>query len=285
MTRTARAAKLNAHIPEPIVEIHPVDAMNWQLEAGALAKLCSEWGEMLARVVISEEQRPGSVFVPIHWNEQFASMARVDALVAPECDPISGQPESKHTPVSIQAYQPVWHGFILSRNPISVQDSHYWVKIKGADFWRYEIAGETAISDPVAWAEQHLGKDGEWLDFIDEKAGRYRAGIIEEDRLQSVLFIAPTHDLPARSWLSQLFVTEHLSDEERYSLLVGQPGQGQQDCGAVICSCFGVGENTLIDAIRSGDATTIEQIGQKLKAGTNCGSCIPELKKLLVARD
>jgi assimilatory nitrate reductase catalytic subunit len=283
MTRTARAVRLNAHIPEPIVQIHPVDAMNWNLIDGGLAKITSEWGQMIVRVIITDDQRPGSLFVPIHWSNQFASLARVDALVAAVVDPISGQPELKHAPVMIRPYQPVWYGFILSRRPIAVQDANYWVKVKGGQFWRYEIAGEQPITNLVSWAQQHLGTDGEWLDFIDEKAGRYRAGIIVRNRLEGVVFIAPSHDLPARSWLSQLFASTSLSDEERYSLLVGQPGKGQKDCGAIVCSCFGVGENTLKEAITSGHVKSVDEIGSKLNAGTNCGSCIPELKKLLTS--
>lgn len=281
MTRTGRAVRLNAHIPEPMVQIHPVDAQNWDLVDGALAQVSSELGKMIVRVVITDEQRPGSVFVPIHWSDQFASMARVDALVAAVIDPISGQPESKHTPVKIRPYKPVWHGFILSRHPISVKDANYWVKVRGTQFWRYEVAGEQDMEHPDVWAQKHLGTKGEWIDFIDKKAGRYRAGIIVGNRLEGVVFIAPDHDLPARSWLSQLFTSPSLTDEERYSLLVGQPGKGQKDCGAIVCSCFGVGENTLKDAIASGQIHSVDDIGSKLNAGTNCGSCIPELKKLL----
>ncbi|MTI64437.1 nitrate reductase [Methylophaga sp.] len=281
MTRTGRAVRLNAHIPEPAVQIHPIDAQNWDLVDGALAEVISQWGKMIVRVVFTDEQRPGSVFVPIHWSNQFASMARVDALVAAVYDPISGQPESKHTPVRIRPYQPIWHGFILSRRPISVKDANYWVKVRGAQFWRYEIAGEKTISQPHLWAQEHLGTEGEWLDFIDKKAGRYRAGKIVGNKLEGVVFIAPSHELPARSWLSQLFTSTSLSDTERYSLLVGQPGKGQKDCGAIVCSCFGVGENTLKDAISAGHVHNVDEIGTKLNAGTNCGSCVPELKKLL----
>lgn len=283
MTRTARAARLNAHISEPIVQIHPLDARNLGITDDTLAKLSSRWGQMLARVMFSDEQRPGSVFVPMHWNAQFASQSRVDALVAPVTDPISGQPESKHTPVNIAPYQARWHGFVLSRAPLDLADNDYWVKIKGEQFWRYELAGEKALADPAQWAHTQLAElsDGEWLEFSDLNAGRYRAGIIHNEQLSAVVFIAPSHDLPARSWLSQLFAESRLSDEQRYSLLVGRPGKGQADCGAIVCACFGVGENTLKEAIAKGEVASVEQIGDKLKAGTNCGSCIPELKKML----
>jgi assimilatory nitrate reductase catalytic subunit len=283
MTRTARAPRLNAHIAEPTVEIHPNDAHEQRLSDGCLAKITSHWGEMLVRVSISTEQRSGSLFVPMHWNAQFASQARVDALVAAVTDPLSGQPESKHTPVKIERYKPQWHGFILSHQPLNIQASDYWVAIKGQQFWRYELAGEKALNSPAAWARNQLSKlgNGEWLEFSDLNAGRYRSAIIDDGKLKAVIFIAPNHDLPARSWLSQLFSEEALTDEQRYSLLVGKPGEGQADCGEIVCACFGVGENTLKEHISRGDVSTVEQIGNKLRAGTNCGSCIPELKKLL----
>jgi assimilatory nitrate reductase catalytic subunit len=50
----------------------------------------------------------------------------------------------------------------------------------------------------------------------------------------------------------------------------------------VVCACFGVGENTLKQAVAQG-ANSVEALGARLRAGANCGSCIPELKKLLAA--
>jgi assimilatory nitrate reductase catalytic subunit len=64
------------------------------------------------------------------------------------------------------------------------------------------------------------------------------------------------------------------------SLLAGVPPKGEVDCGKAVCSCFGVGENTIKQAIRKG-ANSVEAIGKALNAGTNCGSCIPEIRALL----
>jgi len=283
MTRTARSARLNAHISEPILQIHPADAKVYNLIEGSLARLDSLWGNMLARVVITEEQRVGSVFVPMHWNDFFASKGRVNALVNPVVDPISGQPESKHTPIKVIPYQPVWYGFMLSRTPLIPNNSEYWVKIKGDQFWRYELAGETTIEDLSYWAKNQLGKEGEWLEFSDQSEKRFRAGKIINNKLESIIFISAKHDLPARSWLSQLFSEQELSDEMRMSLLAGKPGAGLPDTGPIVCACFGIGENTIKEAISSGSAKTVDEIGSLLKAGTNCGSCIPELKKIISA--
>ncbi|MGK3862479.1 (2Fe-2S)-binding protein, partial [Enterococcus faecium] len=50
--------------------------------------------------------------------------------------------------------------------------------------------------------------------------------------------------------------------------------------GPIVCACFGVGRNTICDSIAAG-ARTAADIGSELKAGTNCGSCIPEMKRLI----
>tara|TARA_R110001583_G_scaffold41891_1_gene133133 strand:- start:27862 stop:30516 length:2655 start_codon:yes stop_codon:yes gene_type:complete len=283
MTRTARSAKLNGHIAEPFVDIHPSDAEKWSVKARDLAKIESRWGTVLARVQITDNQRVGNIFVPMHWTQQNSSHSRVDVVVNPAVDPISGQPESKHTPVKISPYLAVWHGFILSRRRLKLSNNDYCVSVKGEQFWRYELAGESKIEEYSAWAKQQLGdeaEEGDWLEFADLKAQRFRAGIIKNNQLDAVVFVAPNHDLPARTWLSNLFTESPLTDEARSNLLAGKPGADQPDVGPLVCACFGVGENTIKDAISCGAAKSVEDIGKQVKAGTNCGSCIPELKKL-----
>ncbi len=84
----------------------------------------------------------------------------------------------------------------------------------------------------------------------------------------------------AVGWLDCLPFKE-LGPTERASLLAGRPGGGQRDGGRIVCACFGVGLNTLTAAIREQGLTTPEAIGATLKAGTNCGSCVPELRQLI----
>lgn len=280
MTRTARSTKLNGHISEPFVDIHPVDAEKWSVENDGLAKIESRWGTALARVQITKAQRVGNIFVPMHWTQQNSSLSRVDAVVNPEVDPVSGQPELKHTPVKISPYQAVWYGFILSKTRLNLSENDYCVSVNGEQFWRYELAGESQIGDYSTWAKQRLGEEGEWLEYADIKAERFRAGIIKNNQLDAVVFLAATHQLPTRTWLSKLFTESPLSDEARSNLLAGKPGADQPDVGPLVCACFGIGENTIKDTISCGAAKSVEDIGKQLKAGTNCGSCIPEIKKL-----
>ncbi len=281
MTRTARSPKLNNHTAEPMVELHASDAKALKLTQGMLAKVNSARGEVIVRVAISDGQQRGQVFMPIHWNQQFASNARVDSLIHASVDPISGQPEFKQTPVDITSYHAAWHGFILSRTALIPPTHSYWVAIKGQQFWRYELAGETALSDIHEWMAQQLGEQGDCIQFEDASLGVYRSAKLVSNRLSWVAFISRSQALPTRSWLSQLFLEEKISDEVRIGLLAARPGVALPDVGPMVCACFGVGENTIMDAIRDQQATTVEQVGQCLKAGTNCGSCIPEIKKLL----
>ena len=283
MTRTGKTARLTGHIPEPYVEIHPVDALACGVSENALARVHSRWGEIIVRVRTSADQQPGSVFAPMHWGSPLAPRGRVNAAVNPVVDPVSGQPESKHTPVRVQAYRLRWHGFLLSREAIEPPAVEYRVSVRGRECWRYELAGETAVDDWPLWARGLLGDQPgwEWLEFADAGTGRYRGAVLVEGRLRACLFIAPGHELPPRGWLAGLFAMLELGPAERASLLAGRPGGGQRDCGRIVCACFGVGLNTLTAAIRERGLATPEAIGATLKAGTNCGSCVPELRQLI----
>jgi assimilatory nitrate reductase catalytic subunit len=64
------------------------------------------------------------------------------------------------------------------------------------------------------------------------------------------------------------------------SLLTGQPLEAGEDIGPIVCSCFGIGQRQISAEINKG-ARNVEAIGQRLKAGTNCGACKPEIGKLL----
>ena len=285
MTRTGKVPRLNAHLFEPFVQVQPVDAS--QLQDNGLARLTSRHGSMLARVQISADQRPGSVFVPMHWNDVFAKSARVDALVAPITDPISGQPESKHTPVRVEPYQPAWQGFVLSRARLELPDTCYCACSRGAAYWRHEIAGEALPQDWRDWVETASGGaasggTGELIEYRDAAMGRYRAASIHEGRLEAVFFIAADHQLPEREWLASLFNREQLEPAELTGLLAARPPFGAAaDTGRVVCACFSVGEKTILNAIRTQGLENVEALGQCLKAGTGCGSCVPELRRLL----
>lgn len=282
MTRTGKVPRLNAHRFEPFVQIHASDAQHNQLQDGGLARLQSRHGTMLARIQVSEDQRSGSLFVPMHWNDAFAKSARVDALVAAITDPISGQPESKHTPVRIETYQPVWQGFALSRTRLDFKDASYCACSQGTAYWRHELAGETLPEDWRAWVQSACNVSGEWTEYRDAAMGRYRAACIHDGRLEAVLFISADQRLPEREWLGSLFSQSQLGAADLAGLLSARPPKGTKtDTGRNVCACFSVGEKTILNAIQTQGLNSIESVGQYLKAGTGCGSCVPEIRRIL----
>lgn len=284
MTRTALSSRLNQHKPEPFVEIHPDDAKVLGLAKGDLATLSSTYGSMLARVDITDSQQTGSLFVPMHWTAQLASQGRVGALVNPIADPISGQPESKHTPVAIKRFEASWCGFVLSRRKLNGLKCTYRVTNPGTHYYRYELADNHPVN---SWPEQARGwlcspnDPPEWIDYLDKKAGSYRGARLIANKLESVAFISTNAINADSAWLTSLFEKEALDQTERMSLLSGKPPKGAKSIGKVICACFNVGQSTITDAIKSENLKDVAAVGKCLQAGTNCGSCIPELQQLL----
>jgi assimilatory nitrate reductase catalytic subunit len=285
MTRTGKVPRLNAHVFEPYVQIQAADAQVYQLQDGGLARLTSRNGAMLARVQVSDDQRAGSVFVPMHWNDAFARSARVDALVAPITDPISGQPESKHTPVKVEPYSPAWQGFVLSRARLELADASYCACTLGSGYWRHEIAGEQLPEEWRDWTQAASGLAGDWIEYRDAAMGRYRTACLQDGRLEAVFFIAPDQRLPEREWLSSLFALPQLAAADLAGLLSARPPKGAAaDTGRNVCACFSVGEKTIQQAIKAQGLNSVEAVGLCLKAGTGCGSCVPEIRRLLERR-
>ena len=284
MTRTSKSVKLSGHIYEPFVEIHPVDAEKFSLLDNELAQVTSSLSHIVCRVNISESQQQGKVFIPFHWSNEFASNAVVDSLISDEVDPISGQPEYKSTPVNIKSYEAKWYGFVLSRRKLVLDNASYWSCSRGQDVWRYEIAGNDIPGDWAKCARSLLcqhAEEVEWTEYHDSAVNRYRAARIENGRLESCIFIGPDFLLPERDWLLKLFKDDNLNETDRKSVLTGKPDNGIKDTGKTVCACFNVGINTLVDTIKSEKLTTPEQVGELLRAGTNCGSCLPEIKEII----
>jgi len=283
MTRTGKSPRLAGHAPEPFIDLHPHDALLAGVREGELARVRSRWGTLVARVAHGGGIARGGAFVPIHWNGQNASDARVGAVVNPVVDPVSGEPEFKHTPVRIEPFAVAWHGFILSRTALDLAGIAHWTRAAGAGFLRYELAGRDAVSLETARALLGANEDADWIEFEDRAEGRLRCALLVDGRLQACLFLARRPDLPARAWLGGLFARERLAPADRATLLAGRAPAAGSDPGPTVCACFGVGRNTIRSAIVAQDLRDTGAVTACLRAGGNCGSCLPEIRQLLAA--
>jgi len=103
-----------------------------------------------------------------------------------------------------------------------------------------------------------------------------------DGQLACALYAAP--QLPAidHAFVASAFTHPPACAAQRHALLGGRPVQGGSQ-GRILCSCFGVGELTIQRAIEQG-CDSPAALGAALKCGTNCGSCVPELKQMLAAQ-
>ncbi len=276
MTRTGTVARLMQHIAEPVVDICPADADRFALGEGVLVHLSSPRGVMVARVRIQPGQRQGELFTPMHWNHCFARQGKVNALVAPVCDPHSGQPESKQTAVRITAWQPGWQGELYAREMPDLPADLYWVRKATESALHFTLAGNSdAVPWLTAWCQtqgwqMQSASAGTVRNLLAWHNGQLMLGWWSDTRLPAI-----AHDI-----IVQAFITAPATAQARHNLLAGRATASSPSPGRTVCSCYSIGVNAIRAAIATGCDSTAA-LGNALRCGTNCGSCLPELKALL----
>ncbi len=282
MTRTGDTALLTKHTDQPYVEVHPKDAKRLEISDKSLVRLTSPYGEALLKAKISRAVSPGNVFTPIHWTLQFANAAVVSNLIPQVADPLSGQPESKHAQVNLEAVKNIAYGVVISAEPLQTLDFTYWCRVPSEQGYHYEVVwseGEN-VASIQAMLEGSIQSQGEWLEYTNPKTQQIRLAQIVNQRLVSVTYLHPAPESISCDWLeSKLMSKEALSDLDRMAILVGLPAN-VEDKGAIVCSCFQIGTKQIAKAIKEG-VCSVEALGSRLKCGTNCGSCLPELKHFI----
>ncbi len=285
MTRTGLSADLSRHTPEPFVELHPEDAAAWGVTEGALTRVETGHGQAVVKARLSDRQRRGCAFMPMHWTDAFAPQGRANPLVGGAVDPTSGQPEFKHTPVRVRPYRETWKGFFIARRAYDAP--------AGADLiWRrttveggqlHEFAGRGDVEERNSLRRVLIkGAEGERLSIEDAAVGLIREAWLTDGRLDRVLFVTTAGRLPARDWLVGLFEQDALDADARQTLLVGRPAIPVADAGPMVCACLKVTAGRITAAIGAG-VVSVDAVGAATGAGTNCGSCRIEIARMLTA--
>lgn len=282
MTRTGKSARLSAHLVEPFAEIHPLDAMALGIQDAALVEITGETGSrVIVRALLSERQSRGAIFAPMHWTSETASLARVDALVPSVIDPISCQPALKQATVAAKPFAAKAYGFAICTSKPQATDATYWALAKAENGWRMELGFDVA-QDWDAWARQALAvpTSTELVGYQDHASGDVRLAFFEGDTLYAAVFISTTPVSVSRNWATSQLSRNFTDRRSRLGLIAGRPGADQLDPGAIVCSCFSVGVNQITAAVKQG-CSSVEAVGAKLSAGTNCGSCRAEIRKII----
>jgi assimilatory nitrate reductase catalytic subunit len=260
---------------EPYLELHPADARRLGLQPASLAEVASPHGRAILRVLITDRVAEGHPFAPIHWTGETAPSGRVDVLVPGLVDPVSGQPASKSAPVSVEPFRAAWYGYAIAAREFR-PDCDYWARATLPDGVQVELAGAALPEDWAAYGAAMFGLEVEPIVMRDRKRGLTRLAFIQDGRLVAALFVGPDPVAVARAHVAGL-----LGAPVDPGVLAGQPGADRPDQGATVCACFGVGVNTIARAIAEQGLVTVEGIGAALRAGTNCGSCRPEIGALI----
>ncbi|HEX6708001.1 MAG TPA: molybdopterin-dependent oxidoreductase [Albitalea sp.] len=312
MSRTGTLGRLFGHVPEPSVEMHPQDVARLQLNDGDLVHLTSRRGTQILPVQASTQVAPAQAFVAMHWGAEFVSghtgggepTRGVNGLTSPAFCPRSKQPELKHAAVKILKADLPWRllgvAWLPEDQALGAREQLRELMPRFAfgacvPFGRertgvlFRAAAYEAVDDAtVARIEQLMGLSGaEVLHYADKRRGQRRSMRLRRDgadtRLDGFLLAG---DVSAEAWIKTL-----LQDElpaQAYGRLLLVPGAKAPVAlaarGRQVCSCFDVGEaqidSTLASCSGSADAR-LQQLQSALKCGTNCGSCVPELKRIV----
>jgi assimilatory nitrate reductase catalytic subunit len=285
MTRTGRSARLSQHFAEPFAEIHPDDARALGVADADIVRVSTARGAILVRALLSNRQSLGSVFVPMHWTDQFAGSARVGTLVPSVTDPHSGQPALKHVPVRLERFTATKYGFAVLAERPSAFGCPYWAIARCDGGFRLELAFAEAEEDwhRVAASLFAAPPGAETLAYHDMATGQHRFACFDGDRLVGALFLASEPVSVLRAWTCEQLTRQHPGQRARMAVIAGRPSIGSLDRGAVVCSCFGIGANQIASAVARG-CTSVREVGQALGAGTNCGSCRGEISRLIEQR-
>lgn len=280
MSRTGKAAQLTAHTDKCYLYINPEDAAQLHIVDDEIVNVLSNTGQATVHVKLDKNQRSKECFMPIHWNEQFASSANVSNLYASIADPISGQPESKHGAIALSKTSFKQFGQLHINEDFIVQtqvNNEFWTKARTSYGMSFEFANTHVETDMLNWCQTTSCISGEWMQFTTENT--HYVICLQAGKLVFLCYCAATTPTIESAWLEHAFSQNNLPETDIQSLLSGTSNESFAK-GRQICSCFNIGEKEVINAIKSG-CNSISQLGDTLKCGTNCGSCKSELGVLL----
>jgi len=294
MSRTGTAARLFGHVSEAVLGLHPQDLSIHGLQTGDLVRLISRRGELVVPVNSDDSLTPGQAFLPMHWGDRFLK-GGVNALTQPAFDPVSKQPELKHSGVRIEKAQLPWQFFALVEGNVQQQmerlrplcDAFTYLSMGLIGRERPALvirAASAEAPDPMLLhqLDTELGLDsGPVLAYDDPKRSIGKRVRIDEGRITAVRLAGETL---AQHWLQTLWLEERVDAPLRRWLLAplsSQPGKSSQTRDKTLCNCMNVSQSSVMAGIERG--LDLSQLKAQLGCGTQCGSCVPEIKKLIAA--
>lgn len=286
MSRTGLVPALTRHAEEPFVALNKADMRRFRLASDALVKVKSRRGHIILPAQACDSVRPGQAFIPMHWGSGFIAGDGINALATSARDPISHQPELKHSAVGIEIPGYEWQACAWVQGPSSA--------------WRGKLSKWLAAFPYAAVLPTAIGKEGvrlrvaatqaprpDQLDelvhdlqlgqadlaFDDPARGLVRRIGRDGRRIKSFLLAGDTRAQDVLlNWAQSGVAPENLTQ-----ILMGRGPAAVRL--RIVCTCENVSDQTIQQAIDAGHS--LEQLKETLKCGTGCGSCIPQINQMI----
>ncbi|MBI4995644.1 MAG: molybdopterin-dependent oxidoreductase [Rhodocyclales bacterium] len=297
MSRTGLVARLYNHAETPVAACHPDDLQRRGIAAGELLRIKNRRGEIVLPAVVDPAQKPGHVFLPMHWGRRRLNSAGANELTIAALDPHSKQPEFKHAAVRIEPANLPWRGLLLRRTT-DPEQALRWSRdlaplLGEFGYAALTLAGrETTVltlqlaSTSAPGAELRarllalLGLDtAQALNFADARRGIEKRALVEDGVLAGLALFGET---AAGGWLKEAMLADQPIAPLRPWLFLPAatpPANLAHHRGRIVCNCKNISETDIADAVAAGCDDVQAQTG----CGTGCGACLPELKKMLLS--
>ncbi len=293
MSRSGKVARLFSHVPTPLLSMNVRDMELRRLAAGDLVRVKSRRGAAVLEVEASDTLRPGQCFLPMHWGARYMSGTGINALTLPVFDAVSKQPELKHAAVQVAKAELPWRMAVLATGdgaklldavqPLLRACDYAAAGLSGRehDVLTLRLAHDGPPPDALLVAlDGALGLDDPLAVMQYEDRPR---GVSKRIRVESGKVVAArlTGETAAFEWLRDLIVEGVEAAGLRAWMLapVARPPAATAGRGRIVCNCLNVAEPDILAAIARG--ADLAALQDTLKCGTECGSCVPELKRLI----
>jgi assimilatory nitrate reductase catalytic subunit len=295
MSRTGRVARLFSHADTPALAMNARDLQLRRLQAGDLVRVKSRRGEVVVVAEVSDSVRPGQCFLPMHWGARFMGGFGVNALTLPAFDAVSKQPELKHAAVQVAKADLPWRMAALAVGDGAKLLDAVQPLLRACDYAAAGLAGRDrdvltlrlAHTQPLpesmlAALDAALGLDDPLavMHYQDNPRGISKRVRVDGGKVTAARL---TGETAAFEWLRDVIVEGIDAASLRAWMLapVARPPAGGVGRGRVVCNCLNVAEPDIVAAIAAGaDLATLQAT---LKCGSECGSCVPELKRLIAS--
>ncbi len=310
MSRTGTSGHLFGHCAEPTVDISAPDAKRLQINAGDFVRITSRRGSIVLPAAVSDVQRAGQVHIAMHWGPEFVGSNAVNTLTNSVYCPDSKQPELKFSSVKIEPLtinnrllMLVWcqpgQAQQLRQDLLSLfkQETYCYASLFStgslADQAYADKEGvllRVASSDPIK---------PELIELIEAKLAiqkntllRYEDKVLATARRMAIVenkmvYMLVQGDVRAETWLKPML--QECVDVGRFRASILMPISPQFVAApndSVICQCHGVKQSQIEQLLASkqdSQGSTLDRLKQQLRCGTECGSCLPQLLRMVLA--